>query len=358
MPTHRGDRVETDPRFRTGTAEAAYWQAEGDKVRCGLCFHHCLLSPGGTGICRVRSNVGGKMVLPYWGALSALALDPIEKKPLNHFKPGTKVFSAGFYGCNFRCPFCQNWEISQRTENADIVPPQQLINAALKSGAPSLAFTYSEPLVHFEYVLAAAKLARAAGLATVLVTNGCIEEEPAREILPWIDAANIDLKTWQPELYRGKLAGDRDSVLRFIGIAARTSAVEITTLIVPGISDSIKDMESTAAFIAGINPKIPLHLSAYFPNFQYSAAATEPELLQKLLDPARSRLDYVYVGNVGGFPENTVCASCGAILVRRRGYRVDASGLCAPPGPNGILGGRSFSMGLCRRCGAPSDIRL
>jgi len=341
-----------------GAPAASYWEPEGSGIRCLLCPHRCLLPEGGTGICRVRHNRGGKMELPHWGAISALALDPIEKKPLNHFKPGTKVFSAGFYGCNFRCPFCQNWEISQQIEEADIVAPADLVRAALKSGAPSIAFTYSEPTVHFEYILEAAKLARKAGIATVLVTNGCLNEEPARELLPWMDAVNVDLKTWSEESYRAQLGGDRAAVLRFIEAAAGTSEVEVTTLIVPGISDSGGDMDSIAAFIAGVDRRIPLHLSAYFPNYRYEEPPTEPELLAGLMQRAQKKLDYVYVGNVGGFPENTVCRYCGAILVRRHGYRVDSSGLRAREPAAGARTGRAGSRALCARCGRETDIEL
>jgi pyruvate formate lyase activating enzyme len=340
--------------LEAGTGLASYQSPlEGGRIRCELCPHRCSLPEGGTGLCKVRRNLGGRLVLPYWGVISALALDPIEKKPLHHFKPGTAVFSAGFYGCNLRCPFCQNWEISQEVETAKVVTPAALVDAALESGAPSLAFTYSEPTVHFEYLLEAARLARKAGLATVLVTNGCLNEAPARELLPLIDAANVDLKTWSEAVYREKLGGDRASVLRFIELAAQTCELEVTTLVVPGISEGEEDMEKIASFLAGLDRRIPLHLSAYHPDYRYREPPSPPELLLRLADRARKSLDYVYVGNLGGIPADTFCSACGALLVRRRGYQIDASGLAAPCADK-----KAGNLARCKACGAETSIWL
>jgi pyruvate formate lyase activating enzyme len=337
-----------------GTGLAAYQSPLGDgRLRCELCPHRCTLSEGATGLCRVRRNEGGRLSLPFWGALSALALDPIEKKPLHHFKPGSAVLSAGFFGCNLRCPFCQNWEISQGVEEAEITSPEALVAAALESGAPSLAFTYSEPTVHFEYILEVARLARAAGLATVLVTNGCLNEAPAREILPLMDAANVDLKCWSESLYRERLGGDRAAVLRFIELAAGTCELEVTTLVVPGISEDEEDMGEIAAFLAGIDRRIPLHLSAYHPDYRYREPPSPPELLLRLADRARRSLDYVYLGNLGDLPADTRCPACGALLVRRRGYQIDASGI-EPAGEREKASG----FARCRACGAQTSIRL
>lgn len=337
-----------------GRGLAAYQSPlEGGRLRCELCPHRCTLSEGATGLCRVRRNEGGRLVLPYWGALSALALDPIEKKPLHHFKPGTAVLSAGFFGCNLRCPFCQNWEISQGVGEAGITSPEALVAAALESGSPSLAFTYSEPTVHFEYILEAARLARAAGLATVLVTNGCLNEEPARELLALIDAANVDLKCWSEAVYRERLGGDRAAVLRFIELAAQACELEVTTLVVPGISEGKEEMGEIAAFLAGLDRRIPLHLSAYHPDYRYREPPSPPELLLRLADRARRSLDYVYLGNLGALPADTYCASCGALLVRRRGYQVDASGLEAAGKKE-----KAPALARCRACGAETSIRL
>lgn len=346
--------------------QAAYWEAlSGSKVRCQLCPHACILAPGASGLCRVRKNEGGCLVLPFYGLVSALSLDPMEKKPLYHFLPGSKVFSVGFFGCNLRCPFCQNWEISQRVDfSATSTSPEALVRAALDSRAPSLAFTYSEPLVHFEFLREAARLAREAGLFTILVTNGTLNEDPARELLPLIDAANIDLKCWSSEDYARKLGGDLEAVKRFIALAAAHCRVEVTTLLVPGISESEETAEGIAAFVAGLDPAIPLHLSAYHPAYEYDKEATSPSRLFALAELAAKKLDNVYAGNLAAGPEgktgrfeDTACASCGALLIRRRGYRVELPGLGGAPTPSpGGQGG--LGLARCAACGRPSPIAV
>ncbi len=347
--------------------EAGHWEAIGDsKVRCKLCPHGCVLSPGASGLCRVRKNEQGRLTLPFFGLVSALSLDPMEKKPLYHFLPGTEVFSVGFFGCNLRCPFCQNWEISQRIDPASRrVSPEALVRAALESGAPSLAFTYSEPLVHFEFILEAARLARLEGLRTVLVTNGTLNEVPARELLPLIDAANIDLKCWSAETYERVLGGDLETVKRFIAVAAGLCRVEVTTLVVPGVSAADEAVESIASFLAGLDTSIPLHLSAYHPAYAYGEEATSPSCLLSLAELAAKRLKYVYTGNIAPAEgaarrfEDTACGACGAVLVRRRGYRVELSGLdagdsAAPGVPPDRRGG--LRLARCAACGKPSPL--
>lgn len=352
--------------------EAAHWEAIDDgQVRCKLCPHGCLLSPGASGLCKVRKNEKGRLVLPFFGLISALSLDPMEKKPLYHFLPGTEIFSVGFFGCNLRCPFCQNWEISQKIDPAARrVSPEALVRAALESCAPSIAFTYSEPLVHFEFILEAARLAKEAGLFTVLVTNGTLNEAPVRELLPLIDAANIDLKSWSAETYERTLGGDLEAVKRFIALAAGLCRVEVTTLVVPGVSEGEEAVEDIAAFLAGLDAAIPLHLSAYHPAYAYAEKATSPSRLLSLAELAAKRLKYVYTGNIapasgsGRRFEDTACGSCGAILVSRRGYSVELSGLAAgdradgdsaaPGGPPDRRGG--LRLARCAACGSPSPI--
>lgn len=310
---------------------AEYWHPCGDgAVACELCPHHCRLSEGKSGLCKVRRNEGGELVLPYYGKLSALAVDPIEKKPLHHFLPGSSVFSAGFVGCNLRCPFCQNWRISQSLPaGLEDFSPEELVGEALRSGSPSIAYTYSESAIHFEFVREAMRGARRAGLKNVLVTNGCIDPKPARELLALTDAANVDLKTWSAEAYREELGGDRDAVLEFIRIAASLCLVEVTTLVVPGFSDDASRIASIADFLAGISPEIPLHLSAYYPAWKYESPPTRPESLLELGRVAEERLDYVYIGNVAGRSADTVCPRCGSVLIARRGYRSEVVGIAA-----------------------------
>jgi pyruvate formate lyase activating enzyme len=268
------------------------------------------------------------MALPFYGKLSSLADDPIEKKPLHHFLPGSRVISAGFYGCNLTCPFCQNWEISQTVRaEAACISPAELVASALASGAPSLAFTYSEPTIHFEYLREAMKAAHDAGLKTVLVTNGCLSEAPARDLLALTDAANVDLKCWSAEQYARLLGGNLEAVLGFIRVAAELSRVEVTTLVVPGLSDSPEDVAAIASFLAGISADIPFHLSAYHPAYHSSAPAVATETMEELAGLARRALHYVYVGNLPGKGEDSLCPSCGEALVRRHGYSVEVVGL-------------------------------
>lgn len=311
---------------------AAYWHTEADgSVLCDLCPHRCRIGEGHSGICRVRRREGGALSLPYFGLLSALALDPIEKKPLHHFLPGSDVISAGFVGCNMRCPFCQNWQISQelpsQSTSAGRYSPESLVAAALESGAPSIAYTYSEPTMHFEFVLASMKTARAAGLKNVLVTNGCLNPEPARELLALTDAANVDLKAWSDTSYSKTLGGDKACVLDFIRIASSLCHVEITTLVVPGMSDALDDMKAISSFIAGLSPDIPLHLSAYHPAWKHQAPPTSATALSDLVRVARVQLKYVYIGNLAASEADTICPSCGAVAISRRGYRIDLRGL-------------------------------
>jgi pyruvate formate lyase activating enzyme len=323
--------------------KARFWeQAEDGAVRCGLCPHACLIRPGGQGRCRVRRNSSGVLELPFYGRLSSIAVDPIEKKPLYHYHPGESILSVGFVGCSFHCPFCQNYRISQDTSvPAETVSPEELVALAEREGSFGIAYTYSEPLVHLEYVLETSRLARARGLKNVLVSNGFINPEPAEELLAVLDAANIDLKSFNPEFYRKEIGGDLEQVKRFLTQARGRIALEVTTLVIPARNDGPQEMEAIASFLASLDPDIPLHLSAYYPQYRYTLPATPPATLRELAQVARRHLSYVYLGNVGPEPSDTLCRACGAALVRRRGYRVDASGL---------EGGR------CARCGAPAPI--
>lgn len=283
--------------------EARYWRPEGELIRCGLCHHRCSIAPGRSGVCRVRKNEGGRVVLPYYGLISAAAVDPIEKKPLYHFLPGSAVYSVGYLGCNLRCPFCQNHHIAQDFDAAAAAyaSPERLARAALASGAPSLAHTYSEPLIHIEYVMVAMREARALGLKNVLVTNGSAAAEPARDVLALCDAVNLDIKAWDPAWYSEELGGDRDEALAFARAACEAGVhLEVTTLVVPGRNDTDEDVEGIAAFLAGLDPEIPYHLSAYHPAWRYREPPTPVSTLRRLKAVAERRLRYVHMGNVPG----------------------------------------------------------
>ena len=273
------------------------------KAICELCPHHCALSEGQTGFCRARRNVGGRIHSLNYGKISSLALDPIEKKPLARFHPGSYILSVGSFGCNLRCPFCQNYEISQADERFPVreISPEAMVELAvgLSREAPGnlgVAFTYNEPLIGYEYVLDTAKLLREEGLLVVLVTNGMIEEEPLRRLLPYVDAMNIDLKAFREEFYDW-VKGDFRAVQRTISLAAKACHVEVTTLAVPGKNDSLEDMDAEAAWLASLDPDIPLHISRYFPRWQMEDPATGIGRIHELCHVAKRYLNYVYTGN-------------------------------------------------------------
>jgi pyruvate formate lyase activating enzyme len=318
-------------------------QADGT-LECCLCPHRCRIRPGGHGVCAVRFNRNGELALPYYGRLSSVASDPIEKKPLYHFHPGARILSVGFVGCSFRCPFCQNYRISRFTDApTERMLPGELVAAAQRAGSLGIAYTYSEPLIHLEYVLDSARLARRAGLKNVLVSNGYINPEPAESLLKLVDAANIDLKAFGSGFYRQEIGGELEEVKRFIRQAAAKIHLEVTTLVIPGKNSGAGEIAAAAEFLASLNPAIPYHLSAYYPTYRYSLPPTPPALLKKLAAAAREHLRYVYLGNLGYDPEgsDTFCAGCGRELIRRRGYSTRVSGL---------------SGGRCSGCGRPAEI--
>ncbi len=306
-----------------------YKKLANGKLRCELCPHRCIISDGKMGICRVRYNNSGVLEIPYYGKLSALAMDPIEKKPLYHFYPGTHIFSVGFVGCSFHCPFCQNYHISMDTNYpTEFVSPEELVELASQRDSIGIAYTYSEPLIHLEYVLDTAILAKKRGLKNVLVSNGYLNPEPSKELFKVLDAANIDLKTFNPDFYRKELGGKLEEVKRFIGDAYSSGvALEVTTLVIPTKNDSEEEIEQIARFIASISPEIPYHLSCYYPMYKYTTPPTSPALVESLARVAKRFLKYVYLGNVGLAETNTYCPNCGNLLVRRRGYSTDIIGL-------------------------------
>lgn len=273
------------------------------KTTCQVCMHHCGLELGQRGLCRARKNEAGKIICENYGQITSLALDPIEKKPLRMFYPGSMILSVGSYGCNLSCPFCQNHEISMAKPDeseAVFLSPQDLTDRAeayRKKGNIGVAFTYNEPLVGWEYVRDTARLVKQAGMKNVLVTNGTASLRVLEELLPFVDAMNIDLKSFQESYYR-KLGGDLATVKKFIERAAEECHVELTTLIVPGENDEAAEIEEEAEWIAGINEKIPLHVTRFFPRYQMKDRdATDVERVYLLAERARKYLKYVFVGN-------------------------------------------------------------
>ncbi len=278
-------------------------------MTCNVCPHGCRLSEGQTGLCRARKNNGGKIVSRNYGILTGIALDPIEKKPLYLFYPGSYILSLGSFGCNLKCSFCQNHEISQADESIKVYldkrSPEEIADLAIELSHETvkknigIAYTYNEPLIGWEYVLDTSVLIRKAGLKNVLVTNGCVNMEILEKLLPYIDAMNVDLKCFHEEGYR-ELGGDLSAVMSFIEKAAKTPEchVEITSLIVPGLNDKEEDMEKESKWIAELSPDIPLHITRYFPNYRMRTPATELSVLRRLKEIADQDLRYVYLGNV------------------------------------------------------------
>lgn len=270
---------------------------------CGGCMNRCSLEDGQTGICRARKNTGGAVISVNYGKITSMALDPIEKKPLKRFMPGSAILSVGSFGCNLRCPFCQNHEISMAGEadaHALSVRPEELAGKALelrKRGNIGIAFTYNEPLVGWEYVRDTGRLVRNAGMKNVIVTNGSVSDQVLDEILPVADAMNIDLKGFTEHYYR-KLGGDLGTVKHFIERASRACHVELTVLIVPGENDSEKEMREMAGWISSLNSGIPLHVSRFFPRWHMDdRPATDVARVYALVQTAREYLKYVWPGN-------------------------------------------------------------
>jgi pyruvate formate lyase activating enzyme len=312
--------------------EAMLWAPlKGGKVACALCSHRCVIAPSKSGICAVRENHGGKLVTLVYGEVIAVHVDPIEKKPLYHFYPGSKALSIAAAGCNFRCSFCQNWEISQapRREGGALrgqkLSPEEIVREAGEQDCRSISYTYTEPTIFFEYAYDTARLAREAGLANNFVTNGYMTEEALAAIRPYLDAANVDLKAFKDETYR-KVCGARlEPVLETIRrMKALGIWVEVTTMVVPGMNDGEEELTGIARFIAGVDPDIPWHISRFHPDFEYTDAPPTPvETLRAAYEIGRTAgLRYLYVGNFQGESEDTHCPTCGRVLVRRRGFFV------------------------------------
>ena len=284
-------------------------------ARCEVCFRHCEIREGDTGFCGARSCREGRVTASNYGKITSLALDPVEKKPLRRFYPGSLILSAGSYGCNLRCPFCQNHEItwSERAwrfaDEAEYLPPEELVEIARSyqnRGNIGIAFTYNEPLVGFEYVRDASRLAHNAGLKTVLVTNGCAQLSVLEELAPGIDAMNIDLKGFTDHYYNDVLKGSRQMVMDFIARAVQVCHVELTCLIVPGENDSEEEMRRMAGWIASLQDdggrqtgrEIPLHITRFFPRFHMlDREATDVRVVSHLVRVAQEQLRYVYRGN-------------------------------------------------------------
>ncbi|MDO6353756.1 AmmeMemoRadiSam system radical SAM enzyme [Caloramator sp. CAR-1] len=307
--------------------EAQFYNKIEDLVYCNLCPHGCKLSEGQTGLCRVRKVIDGKLYSLNYGKISAINLDPIEKKPLYHYKPGSLILSVGSVGCNFSCGFCQNYTISQTAETffTTFISPEELISIALKykeKGNIGIAFTYNEPLIFYEYIYDTITLLKDE-LDIILVSNGYVNEAPLKDIIKHVKAINFDLKAYNEDFYKRICHGSLEPVLNSIKIAYNYTHVEITTLIIPGFNDSEEEIDKLSLWISKLSPNIPLHLTRYFPNYKFQIEATPIETLVRLQRIAKKHLNFVYLGNVL-LPSNTVCPNCNKILIKRNGFEVQS----------------------------------
>lgn len=315
--------------------KARLWErAAGNVAECRLCSHRCRIKEGKKGVCAVRMNVGGELRTLTYGKLIAANVDPIEKKPLFHFLPGTASYSVATQGCNFRCEFCQNWQISQA--NGDSLQgrdttPEEVLAAAKRYRCASLAFTYTEPTIFWEFAEDCARLAHEAGMKNCFVTNGYQTPEAVEAMAGLIDAANVDVKAFNADFYRrlckAQLAPVKEAVRLMV---EKGILVEVTTLLIPGQNDADDELKGLAAWLAGISPDIPWHVSRYHPDYRYDASpATPPETIYRAVEAGRAAgLRYVYAGNLHtGDLEHTFCPSCGEAVVRREGFRVVAANL-------------------------------
>lgn len=325
---------------------ALFWHAlDSGRIECELCPHQCRVAEGKYGICGIRTARAGRMFAAGYGLVSSAHADPIEKKPLYHFHPGQNIFSVGGWGCNFKCGFCQNWTISQQVNlHSSPVEPSEIAAAAEAEGSIGIAYTYNEPLVNIEFVTECARLIRAEGRVNVLVTNGFIQPQPAKSILPLIDALNIDIKSMKEDFYKKQCAGKLEPVLDFSKQAVAAGChVEITNLIIPGLNASDAEFVRLAEWIrANLGEKTPLHLSAYHPEFKMNLPPTSSATLERARRLCGEILPYVYVGNLlSSAGQNTLCPQCGNELISRHGYSMRLAGL---KGAN------------CAKCGRKADL--
>lgn len=304
--------------------EASYYtKLDNDRVSCSLCPHHCKIQNGHHGLCLTRENIDGTLIASNYCRPVSTAIDPIEKKPLFHFYPGSSIFSTGPAGCNFQCAFCQNHEISQNALAADEIGLERLFEMVVESGTIGIAYTYTEPTIWFETIMDLGTMVRARGLKNVMVTNGYIDAGPLDDLLHIVDAMNINIKSMDPSFYSRLCKGSLDEVLRTCEIAKKAGChIEITNLLIPGENDAPEETGRLVDFIASsLGKETPLHFSRYFPRFRMGHSSTPFSLLERAGEIASQKLDFVYIGNCASTgKENTLCPQCGAMLVSRHGY--------------------------------------
>jgi pyruvate formate lyase activating enzyme len=306
-----------------------YYRYKNDhSITCILCKHYCTLKDDGHGICGINYNINGELVNKTYGHPSALHIDPIEKKPLYHFLPGSQSLSLGTVGCNFRCPFCQNYEISQTTEvnEAANYPPEKIVALALEHNCESVSYTYNEPTIWYPYAKDIGLLAKEKGLKNVFVSSGFESHEVLEDMKSWVDAANIDLKSFSHDYYKKVLKTDLDGVLESLQEFAKSDIwLEITTLLIQGVNDMDREIEMMAKFISSqLGSKIPWHLSAFHPDYKMrDTPSTTIESLEKAKSIAQTYgIEYIYLGNVRN-DTSSYCPQCKRKIIHRNGYTTD-----------------------------------
>lgn len=314
-------------------------------MACLLCPQACLIASGRSGKCNLRANENGVLRPTAYGQAASVAIDPIEKKPLYHFHPGTQVLSLGPNGCNLRCRGCQNYEISQESAATHFLPPQALVELAAAHNIPGISYTYTEPLIWFEYLRDTCAIARARGLFNVAVTNGYLEEAPARELATALDAANVDVKSMSESFYREYCGAALAPVLRTCEIFKKHLHLEITNLLVTGWNDGEEDVRALVTWIKdNLGPDTPVHFSRYFPRYRMDAPATPMHHLLRAKEIADRDLYYVFIGNAAGVGgTDTACPECANLLINRDGYRIQITGI---------------QNGKCANCGRSVDVVL
>lgn len=331
--------------MKSGQHEAALWKPAANAFAdCFLCEHRCHIAPGKRGVCRVRENVDGALVTLVYGRAIARHVDPIEKKPLHHFLPGSRSYSVAAVGCNFQCGFCQNWQISQWPRGTDgampgePLAPEEIAASAERYGCASVSYTYTEPTIFFEYARDAALAARRRGLKNVFVTNGFMTPEALDLAAEWLDAANVDLKAWDDAFYRGLCKARIEPVKATIRrMHEKGIWVEATTLVVPGQNDDPAQLKGIAEFLASVSPDLPWHVSRYHPDFEMHEPETPAATLSRAVEIGRKAgLRFVYAGNVVG-RQDTACPSCSELLIEREGFGASV---------------RNLKGAACGRCGA------
>ena len=329
----------------TASVPARYYETfPNGNISCQLCPHTCFLENGKIGICGARKNRNGVLLALTYSEVTGHKLDPMEKKPLYHFLPGSLVYSIGGWGCNFKCIFCQNAAISQAESPTVHMTPRDIAARARLDGSVGIAYTYNEPIIAIEFLMDCCRAVREAGGKNVLVTNGYINPKPLADLLPLVDAVNIDVKAFNNQFYKKMCGGKLEPVLETVKYVTGKKPLELTTLIIPEANDAIPELEDLAAWIAdNCGRSVPCHLTAYHPSYNYSRAATTDAHLKNARYIFRKKLDYVYIGNTN-IPgaSDTVCTNCRKTVIKRVIFDVDTSGM----NPDGT----------CANCGAANNI--